>query len=92
MVRSQGISPAGFISFGDHHVFKPGELRSQAAKAGADGILTTQKDASRLNNAKFLVSGITIWYLTVKLEFGSDAMKRQLIAKLGFPEDFFQAI
>ncbi len=46
-----GIAPAARIAFGDHHRYSRHDLarlRRTAATAGADGFLTTAKDAMRL--------------------------------------------
>ncbi len=42
---------AGLASFPDHHVYTPAEaahLRERARAAGAEGLLTTEKDAVKL--------------------------------------------
>lgn len=46
-----GLEVAGLASFPDHHVYTPAEaahLRERARTAGAEGLLTTEKDAVKL--------------------------------------------
>jgi tetraacyldisaccharide 4'-kinase len=51
-LEEMGLALAGRRSFPDHHVYKPTELRrleQQARDAGANALITTEKDAVRLS-------------------------------------------
>ena len=50
-LRDAGYDVAETVAFADHHRFTPGDIRKLAARAqaaGADTVLTTEKDAVRL--------------------------------------------
>ena len=64
---SCGVAVQRRAIFEDHHAFRPEELQN-AVRGGADGVITTQKDACRLNLLK-LVYDFDIWYLKIDLEF-----------------------
>ncbi len=53
-LRERGIQPAGVHTFRDHHRYREDDaalLMRKAAQAGADGFLTTSKDAVKLDAA-----------------------------------------
>jgi tetraacyldisaccharide 4'-kinase len=46
-----GVRPRAFVAFGDHHAYRPADLadlEARARAAGAEVLLTTEKDAVRL--------------------------------------------
>lgn len=56
MVTRAGIHLAGWRDFGDHHRYSRADidrLRRAAAECGADGYLTTAKDAVKLSGQRF---------------------------------------
>ncbi len=74
MVDSQGIGIGRRGLFGDHHVFRPREIED-LVRGGADGLVTTQKDACRLFALK-LVYRFDIWYLKIYLEFSEKETRK----------------
>jgi tetraacyldisaccharide 4'-kinase len=71
LLKKMGISLSAESIFNDHHLYKNHEIDSLARKSGVSGIVTTEKDAFRLQTLK-LVSWPDIWYLKIELHF-SDA-------------------
>jgi tetraacyldisaccharide 4'-kinase len=67
MVEQAGLKPAVSRTFGDHHVFRPEEIEPLCSPP-VDGIITTAKDACRLNTL-ILVMRPAIWYLNMELHF-----------------------
>jgi tetraacyldisaccharide 4'-kinase len=50
-LREAGVSPVDFVTYPDHHHFTSGdlaELAERAARAGAEMIITTEKDAVKI--------------------------------------------
>lgn len=76
------------ITFRDHHWFTDADLgRVQAAAraAGADAILTTEKDAVRLQNG--LTGGLPIVFLPVDVRVEpADEFQRWLLDRIGPPQ------
>jgi len=75
--------------FGDHHKYRPMELRRLAAQAkalGADAMLTTAKDVMNLPpEAAALCAEIPVWWLEIGMELDRPAelvalVRRQLAA------------
>jgi tetraacyldisaccharide-1-P 4'-kinase len=68
-LRQEGFDPVYTWKFGDHHHYRPHELRRLAYHAkelGADALLTTEKDAMNLpENAGALVGGLPIYWLKI---------------------------
>jgi tetraacyldisaccharide 4'-kinase len=63
-----GIPLAGFIEFGDHHWYTESdltELARRAMLAGAEGLITTEKDAIRLRD--FPLPRLPLWILSVRM-------------------------
>jgi tetraacyldisaccharide 4'-kinase len=63
-----GILLAGFIEFGDHHWYTDGDLEEvarRAALAGAEGLITTEKDAMRLRD--LALPRLPLWILSVRM-------------------------
>jgi tetraacyldisaccharide 4'-kinase len=75
LVQDMGISVARNYFFSDHHAFTIAEIDG-IGKGSCDGILTTEKDACRLNTLK-LVNCPDIWYLKIELAF-FDAQSKEL--------------
>ena len=66
--QALGIPLAGFVEFGDHHWYTEGELAElarRAAMAGAEGLITTEKDAMRLRD--FALPRLPLWILSVRM-------------------------
>jgi 3-deoxy-D-manno-octulosonic-acid transferase len=59
-------------AFGDHHSYRPGELRrllAQAQDCGAEALVTTEKDALNLcNGAPAIVSPLKLYWLKIGIE------------------------
>jgi len=70
LIKSLGIEVSSDIRFGDHHNYNEVDLSVICAKAGNSKILiTTQKDAVRLSNAKLgLLRGFQVLALRIGLK------------------------
>jgi tetraacyldisaccharide 4'-kinase len=75
LVQGLGISVANNYFFNDHYAFKETEIE-RIGKGPYDAILTTEKDAFRLNTLK-LVNCPDIWYLKIEPAF-FDAQSKEL--------------
>jgi tetraacyldisaccharide 4'-kinase len=79
-----GIAPLRRWAFGDHHRYRPRELRQlalQARATGAEVLLTTEKDVQNLPaGAAAMVAPLEIWWLEIGLEVEREA---ELLALLG---------
>jgi tetraacyldisaccharide-1-P 4'-kinase len=75
LTQDMGIRAANNYFFNDHHAFTKTEIEG-IGKGPYDGILTTEKDAFRLNTLK-LVNCPDIWYLKIELAF-FDAQSKEL--------------
>ncbi|HKW95057.1 MAG TPA: tetraacyldisaccharide 4'-kinase [Methylomirabilota bacterium] len=67
-----GIRRVGFVEFPDHHWFTPrdlNELERDARAAGAQGLITTEKDWMRLKDLP--PPALPLWVLPVRLALGS---------------------
>ena len=74
-----------FAEYPDHHWFTPADLRElvqDARAAGAEGLITTEKDWVRLRDQP--PSPLPLWVLPVRLvlESGQDHWSRLLAAML----------
>ena len=71
-----GIEPVCHWCFGDHHRYKPRELqrmKSQAVAAGANVLLTTEKDFENLPpGAAEIVAPLKIAYLRIDVEVDNE--------------------
>src|SRR5262249_23556448 len=83
-------SPSGFLrtlhdldldivfrwTFGDHHRYRPDELRriaKQASNAGAEALVTTEKDVMNLGeNAAALVAPHKLYWLKIAVEINNE--------------------
>ena len=80
-----GIRRVAFAEFPDHHWFTPADLRElaqDARAAGAQGLITTEKDWVRLRDLP--PAPLPLWILPVRLvlESGRDAWTRLLAGML----------
>ena len=70
-LRHLGIEPSPSWTFGDHHVYKPLDLRrlaSLARSAGCAALITTEKDAMNLpQDFAALIAPIELYWLEVEL-------------------------
>jgi tetraacyldisaccharide 4'-kinase len=86
LIRSLEIEVKAFFSFPDHHPYVPSELERiirEAQLKGAKGIITTEKDAVRLEGVLELVpSLLTIFVLSINLEIVQDEIFNQRIRAL----------
>ncbi len=67
-----GIRRVGFVEFPDHHWFTPRdlqELERDARTAGAQGLITTEKDWMRLRD--LAPPAVPLWVLPVRLALGT---------------------
>ena len=81
-----GIRRVGFAEFPDHHWFTPADLRElaqDARTAGAQGLITTEKDWVRLRDLP--PPPLPLWVLPVRLvlDSGHDVWSRLLAGVLG---------
>lgn len=85
-VRKLGANLVGSRLFNDHHYYKEACLKTiyeQAQQAGADLILTTQKDWTKINLPESMKKDIPFACLEIKLKFISKEVKiRELIEKV----------
>ena len=71
-LRGIGVPLAGFAEFGDHHWYTDADLTEVARRArmaGAEGLITTEKDAARLREKA--LPGLPVWVLTVRMVLAS---------------------
>ncbi len=87
-VRTLGYSVAGEITFRDHHWFTMSELervQQQAREAGAEAILTTEKDAVRMVQATG--GAIPFMYLPIDARIEpANAFQHWLFERIGPPQ------
>ena len=80
-----GVDVLGCAFFRDHHRFRPDDLSSVAARtraAGADAIVTTAKDAVRLEGASF--SGVPVVVLGIAAEILDEGrLRARLLSAAG---------
>ena len=83
-LREQGFDPAFTWTFGDHHPYRPRELRRLAYQAKARGVavlLTTEKDAMNLPaNSSELIAPLEIFWLKIGTVVENEAELLRLIA------------
>ncbi len=69
-----GVRTPGLIEFPDHHWYAPDDVQSlarQAVAVGADGLITTEKDAMRLRGLP--APDVPLWVLAVRLRLTAGA-------------------
>lgn len=72
-LHAAGIVVTGFIEFPDHHWYEGEELAEVARRArasGAEGLVTTEKDGTRLRH--LAPPGLALWVLPVSLSLRGD--------------------
>jgi tetraacyldisaccharide 4'-kinase len=79
-IRSLGVGPVGSKIYNDHHHYIDADvsnIREQARVCGANLILTTQKDWTKIRHLVLTKEGIPLVYLAVELKFlsGEDKLK-----------------
>jgi len=88
-VRELGYSVTQAVTFRDHHWFTASELdrvRQQARAAGADAILTTEKDAVRLSPDAG-TGEVPVMYLPIDARIEpADAFRHWLFERIGPPQ------
>jgi tetraacyldisaccharide 4'-kinase len=76
-LRSLAIEPVEEIEFDDHHRYRPGEMRNLGHTfqlAGADALLTTQKDAANLcEDCAHLVAPLRLYWLKIRAALDREA-------------------
>ncbi|HUI92627.1 MAG TPA: tetraacyldisaccharide 4'-kinase [Chitinivibrionales bacterium] len=80
LVQDMGISAGKKYFFNDHHAFSADEVEAIGSRP-CDGIITTEKDAIRLNTLK-LVNCPEIWYLKIELDFFDSQSKEEFFNRL----------
>jgi tetraacyldisaccharide 4'-kinase len=74
------IIPERFISFDDHHVYTKADIERLTASAkdsGIDILITTHKDAVKLEHFDF--GGLAVYYCLVELEIDNEAAFRKML-------------
>jgi len=87
----KGIADAGakiiaFDVFPDHHRYTPGEvekIRHNFLKAGADFLLTTEKDGMRLQEFTEFLSDVYLLCIKMEIIPDSGSLKKFILEKLG---------
>ena len=81
-LESLGGTPTGSRAFADHHPYNDADvraLRAEAAAAGADVLVTTEKDWAKLAAlASVRETGVPIWRVDVEVRFTGDHESRLL--------------
>jgi tetraacyldisaccharide 4'-kinase len=71
-LHALGVPLTGFAEFGDHHWYGEADLAEvtrRAGLAGAEGLITTEKDAVRLR--ELALPRLPLWVLTVRMVLAS---------------------
>ena len=81
-----GGPAAGHRFFADHHAYAEADvraLRSEAAEAGADVLVTTEKDWVKLAPlATMAEPGLPVWRVDVEIQFSRDDHERMLLREV----------
>jgi 3-deoxy-D-manno-octulosonic-acid transferase len=76
-LRSLKIEPVEELDFSDHHRYRPREMRNLAHTfqlAGADALLTTEKDAVNLcDDCAHLIEPLRLYWLKIRAELDREA-------------------
>ena len=87
-LRGLGIQPVFTWSFGDHHVYKPLQLRRLSAQArsyGAQVLVTTEKDAMNLpGNFAELIAPVELYWLEIETRIENQGDLLNLIGRAIF--------
>jgi tetraacyldisaccharide 4'-kinase len=93
-LRSLGIEPVEQWEFSDHHRYRPRELRNLSHTfqlAGADALLTTEKDAANLcDDCTGLVAPLRLYWLKIRATLDREAqflheIEQRLTSRCGSP-------
>jgi tetraacyldisaccharide 4'-kinase len=82
----EGLRAAGSVVFGDHHPWDPGDVASverEAARRGAASVLTTSKDATKIDPAWVRADWLVMEIETVLATGERDLMERVERARAG---------
>ena len=83
-LEGSGLDVGFHWVFGDHHSYRPAELRrlaQQAATAGAEALVTTEKDFLNLfENAAGLVAPLKLYWLRIGIEIENEEALLRLLA------------
>ena len=76
-LRTLDIQPVEELEFDDHHRYRPRELRNLAhtvQMAGADALLTTEKDATNLcDDCTQLIAPLRLYWLKIRAQIDREA-------------------
>jgi tetraacyldisaccharide 4'-kinase len=84
-LENAGVQPAGFRCFRDHHAYSGSDvaaLRREADQAGANGFVTTEKDAVKLGDFREQLGESSVARLAVELEKPQEAVS-MILQKIG---------
>jgi tetraacyldisaccharide 4'-kinase len=79
-LTQSGIVPIKFIAFDDHHTYAESDiekLKAVAKTTGAKILITTHKDAVKLEQIDF--SEYTLYYCLIEMEFDNEAAFRKML-------------
>ena len=84
-LQSIGVDPIDYHSYGDHHRYRPAEIRRLAQHAiqnGADVLLTTAKDSVNLPpDFEALIAPLKLYWLEIRIEIeGAEDLIRRIEA------------
>jgi tetraacyldisaccharide 4'-kinase len=87
-LQAMGVEVAEWIDFGDHHRYRPRELRhiaQQMASRGATALVTTEKDAVNLCEAcDELVAPLPLYWLQIRMRIeGEDQLMAEVERGIG---------
>ena len=87
-VRAAGINPTKELVFSDHHAYHENDvqrLKQLQATSGADGFLTTEKDAINLGGLGATLTPLTVAKLTLTLDRPADVVDT-ILARIAEPK------
>ncbi|MBM3245284.1 MAG: tetraacyldisaccharide 4'-kinase [Candidatus Omnitrophica bacterium] len=89
IARESGAVVAAFFTFPDHHAYSQNDLEDvirQSENKNVEFILTTEKDAARINNSKLKISSSKIFSLRIELEItkNEEGFHSRLLRSCGF--------
>lgn len=79
-VTELGASEVETVTFPDHHTFSPRELRAVALQAEGRPVVTTEKDAVRIDDPALLGEDVRVLHLRLVLERGREELVRALLS------------
>jgi tetraacyldisaccharide 4'-kinase len=89
LLGSQGIQPAAFLTFPDHHAYprtSVEKIRRAAAAAGASAAVTTAKDAVKLADWSALFADLPVYVLEIGLAIDPRFFQELEAALRRFPQ------